>query len=220
MTRPIDRAAAQRAVAAWKLKRSAEPTAEGFGFDAAVELSGLDADTFGLWVECGLIDTSLTQDGDDEYRFSSIDALAAMILSDLIDAGVSPLVAALAAVHGGGLTADYADQPEPDVLLARMADSTGDAHVYPLTLELAERWFFDGLGTVTRSMWSPERLAEVRSWSPERAAELAAEAIDTAGCVERGEAVEYRSSATAARLQRRLDAWWVANAGRPAARRK
>jgi len=218
MTRPTERAAAQRAVEAWKLRRSAEPIAEGYDFDAVVELSGVAADTLDLWVECGLVDTSLTQDGDDEYRFSAVDLLRAMILADLIAVGVPGLVVALAATSHT-FDFDYADEPEPDTLLARIADDTRHAVVYPCSAELAEAWYFgDGIGCVTRHVRSPERLAEVESWSHERAAELAAEADETRRCVEHGEAVEYRPWETAARLQRRLAAWWVEQASRSAAR--
>jgi len=211
MTTRTERAAAHRVVHAWRAKHAAETSANrppGFSFDEAEAITGVDVETLERWA-CGLVHPSAMVEDDAGwtwFNYTEIDLLRAMIVADLAAAGVPPLVLVIVA---DGLADECDESPEDD--LARIAEDTRREHVYPRSVALAERWFFDGTGSIDRVAWTAEDIADAETWSHQRAMEMAAEAVDTRGCVERGEAIVYGRSETAARLQHRLDAWWVAH---------
>ena len=120
-------------------------------FDAseAAAISGVPAETLQEWRELGLVAPTVLvddedQDGETDEHWSELDLLRAMIVSELVEAGVPALVLALVARD---LADDFGYCRPP---LSGIADHRQHGEAVPRTLDLANRWVLRP--PVTRSL--------------------------------------------------------------------
>ncbi|HWE54348.1 MAG TPA: hypothetical protein VG435_02490 [Acidimicrobiales bacterium] len=187
MTNKTELAAAERALAAWRAKH-APSRPPGFSVEEAAEITGTPEAMLDQWA-C-LVHPSLGY--EDDERYAECDLLRVMVAADLLGAGVPFLAVALLSWAD---ERSYKDDPDS------WRDQTeGWPHVYPLTVELAERWMIHPCEEPSRLLRPPENVALL---------DIAAEDTETRSCLANGEAILYEQQRTVERLQRRLDEFWV-----------
>jgi len=176
----------------------------GFGEDDAGEITGIEVETLERWWSVAPPSVRCARDEDDDtFRYSIGDLLRAMVVVDLVAAGV-PM---LALVADANELAERVNEIDERGLARPVRYRWEDA--YPLSPDVAERWVREtGVASHNLGDWHLEYADDM---SEDELADLLAENGVALAAIERGEAVLYPLWQTAERLLERLDAWWAAH---------
>ncbi|MFI5042710.1 MAG: hypothetical protein ACHQNA_12850 [Acidimicrobiales bacterium] len=178
----------------------------GFSVAEAAQITGIAVDRFEE-LDQGLAPASSTcredADGWPLYRYGLGDLYRAVVVCDLLEAGVPIVALALEADE----MAERVSEIDADGLTRPVRYRWEDA--YPLSPDVAERWVRE-TGRASRNLgeWHLEYIDDM---SEDELADLLAENGVARAAIDRGEAILYRLWQTAERLLGRLDAWWAAH---------